>query len=492
MMPTMKDKPLFIQESKRWKGLYVYCYLCKTNMLDICKKTGKSLKQCPNGDRHVFKSYVFVPGSKNQRRTKILNTRDVDEAIKMAIEFEKEVKGKLSNNKIKDEEKLNINKETSIEVQKEKNEEAKENSNSTKPILLIHCLARYYSFLRNEGVPKFRQRIRTESHLNDIERAFKHLVICLKKNGYDVNKFTIEQINDNVIGKIFEYLEELGFAGRTHNKYINFYSSLINWYNEEFELNIKNRFANIPREIVNHNPESISQSEFIALLEHIKPENGVKNYDKGVKTHRNIYRSWLKNGIKLGLLTGRRREELISMKWSNIKEKDGIKYIQLEDLKVNRIQYRIKEENKKMIFVPITNELKELLNELGYENYKNTDKYILEPELLNKRNRVMCDVLSRGFSHFYNQLNTGRNLTFKCLRKTYITNLQIFMGNGNVKVITGHSDNQVIEEHYIDKKEIAKASKNFSVFSKGNNRENELNEIRIESKNNEPQKSLEV
>ncbi len=490
MMPTMKEKPLYIPKTKHWKGLYVYCYLCKTNMLEVCNKTGKTLKQCPNGNRHVFKSYVFIPGTKNQRRTKILNTREVDEAIKLAIEFEKEVKGKLSNNKEKDEEKLKN--ENISEVQKIKKEEEKINPESNIPKLLIHCLARYYSYQRNEGVPRYKQRIRTESHLKDIERAFKLLVTCLKKNEYDMNEFTIEQINDKVIGKIFEYMEEQGFAGRTHNKYINFYSSMLNWYNEEFETKIKNRFTKIPREIVNHNPESIPYNEFIALLEQIKPENGTRNYNKGIKTHRNIYRPWLKNGIKLGLLTGRRREEIISMKWSDIKEKDRTEYIQTEDLKVNRIQYRINEKAKKLIFVPLTTELKELLNELGYEKYKNTDKYILEPELVNKRNKVMSDALSRGFSHFYNQLNTGKNLTFKCLRKTYITNLQLFMGNGNVKAITGHSENQVIEEHYIDKKEIAKASRNFSVFSKDNNRTNELNEIRTESKNNEQNKNPEV
>jgi hypothetical protein len=99
----------------------------------------------------------------------------------------------------------------------------------------------------------------------------------------------------------------------------------------------------------------------------------------------------------------------------------------------------------------------------------------------------MSDTLTRGFSHYYDQLNTGRNLTFKCLRKTYITNLQIFFsGNGDTKAVTGHSDNQVIEENYIDKKEIAKASKNFSVFSKENERNNELKNIRNESKVKSP------
>jgi hypothetical protein len=105
----------------------------------------------------------------------------------------------------------------------------------------------------------------------------------------------------------------------------------------------------------------------------------------------------------------------------------------------------------------------------------------------------MSDVLTRGFSHYYEQLNTGRELTFKCLRKTYITNLQIFFsGNGDTKAVTGHSANQVIEENYIDKKEIAKASRNFNVFSKEHERAEELNEIRTAVKNKQQEIEMEI
>ena len=104
----------------------------------------------------------------------------------------------------------------------------------------------------------------------------------------------------------------------------------------------------------------------------------------------------------------------------------------------------------------------------------------------------MSDILSRGFSHYYNQLKTGRKLTFKCLRKTYITNLEIYMGNGNTKSITGHSDNQVIERNYIDKKEIAKSAMNFEVFSKKVDRSNTLKEIRNKPKINGKEMEIDV
>lgn len=85
--------------------------------------------------------------------------------------------------------------------------------------------------------------------------------------------------------------------------------------------------------------------------------------------------------------------------------------------------------------------------------------------------------LSRGFSHYYRQLETGRSLKFGCLRKTYISNLKLLLGD-NTKIITQHSDNAVIEKHYTDKKVIAFAARNFEVFPEKEERINELDQIR--------------
>jgi len=66
------------------------------------------------------------------------------------------------------------------------------------------------------------------------------------------------------------------------------------------------------------------------------------------------------------------------------------------------------------------------------------------------------------------------------------------LGRGNTKVITGHSNDQVIQRNYIDKTEIAKAARNFNVFSTEAERAIDLQEIRTATKNKTPQKSLEV
>ena len=270
-------------------------------------------------------------------------------------------------------------------------------------------------------------------------------------------------------------------ANRTFNKKIGYYTSFIEWYKEQYNYPVKNYFETVSRKIVNQNPEAISQKEYEALLLQISTDNGINTNKKVAR--KNLFHPWLKDGIRLALETGRRREEIINLKWNNINENDGIKYIKVEDYKVNHIQKRVTEQEKKYIYIPVTETLNELLNELEYEKFKGIDQYILAPEINIQRYRIMSDALSRGFTHFYDQLNTGRKLTFKSLRKAYITKLEIFMGSGNIKAITGHSDDQVIERNYIDQKEMAKAAQNFTVFPRKNEKKPTLNEIREMAKN---------
>jgi integrase len=476
MAPTMNIKPLLIPESKKWKGLTVYCYKCKTNVSDICKSSGKPLSQCKHGDKHVFKVYVHVPGTENQRKTKKLETRDLNEAIKQAIEFEKEVKSG-SFQILKSERKEII--------------ERQESQNQVRPYLLVQALARYIGWLHNEGVPPHMRRERSEEHIKDVERALKYLVSCLKENGYNPTSLKVDDIDNEMVGKVFSGLENKKVANRTFNKYFGFYTSFLKWYAEEYDHPMRNHFEKVERRNLNPKPEAITQKEYEALLPIVTLENGIKEYENGVKPTRNLFRPWLTDGIRLGLETGRRREEIINLKWKDIEESEGFQFIKVEDYKVNRIQHRTRDEEKKFIYIPVTDSLRNLLDELGYNKYINMDCFILAPEIKISRGRVMSDTLSRGFTHYYDQLNTGRKLTFKCLRKTYITNLQIFMNGGNTKAITGHSDEQVIERNYLDKKEMAKAAQGFNVYSK-EERGQELKQTRATTKAKTEQKELEV
>jgi integrase len=291
-------------------------------------------------------------------------------------------------------------------------------------------------------------------------------------------------INDRMVGELFRYLEERKFANRTFNKHLTYYTSFLKWYSEEFDIPLKNWFdgKRINRKPVHHNPQSISREEFEALMNKVTLETKRMELGNSLKHKLDIY---LPDGFLLALETGRRREEVVMLKHNEIAtEKDGTPlYIKIEDYKVNRIQKHSNEESKSYIYIPVTDSLHKLLLKLGYEENKGTDKYILAPEIIENREKRLANALSEGFTRYYKQLNTGRELTFKCLRKNYLTSLSIYMRQGiDIKEISGHSTNAVLDEHYFVKKEIAKSLRKFKVFSNELERGEELEEIRNESK----------
>ena len=465
----MENTPLIIPPNKRVKGLVVYCYKCKTNITSgICKTTGKPIKQCPHGDKHVFKVYVSVPGTSNERRTKKLETRDVNEAIKQALDFEKEIKENKNQNNIEKEVRI-INRERTI----------KQTTKQEMPNNLLNAMARYVGFLYNdkEIVPEFRKEIRSKKHVGDIERNFKYFVICLKQNGYNPDKLSLSEVNDQVIGKFHDYiLKELNLSNSSYNRAMKELTSFYNFFiNEGYQ--IRNPFKSIPRKQENANVETITEEEYSRLLEIIqKPELGKSTLSNGVV--KNMYKPWMKEAVELGLFTGRRTEEIVQMKWNNVfdDEKGNLLFIKVIDYKVSR-QKGQEFDNPKYIYIPITEELSNLLFRIGYEKYKGNDKYILAPEETVTRDTVN-HFITHSFPHYYKQLETGRNLSYKCLRKTYISKLSAYMGIDNARLITKHSGTQVMENNYIDKKIIAETAHNFKMFKQENNRQNEIEKIR--------------
>ncbi len=181
-------------------------------------------------------------------------------------------------------------------------------------------------------------------------------------------------------------------------------------------------------------------------------------------TKRNMYRPYLKDGIRLGLHTGGRGEEVVQLKWNMIYEKEGVpSYIMIANYKVERQKGEGFNDNVKPKFFPITVSLKKTLYDMGYEIKKGKDEYLLHPDRDDISYKTIIDNISKGFTHFYKLLNTGRNIQFKHLRKTYLTHLRIALGD-DTKELSSHASDEVLEKHYIDKRIVDKAVKELNIF----------------------------
>lgn len=453
------NSPLFIPKTKKVKGLKIYCNECGTTVDKTCKKTGKDIKRCRFGADHVFKAVAHVPGTDNERRTKVLTgIRDLNEARRLALEFQQEVKDGANS--------VHVAPRLPQKIQISKPQVADGN--------LPELMARYIGYLSGdpEIVPAHKRKERSVETIKEMERTFFRFATAMRENDCDLRDVSIHSITEEMIGDFHEYLEdelELGKAG--YNRAITNMTSFYNYLVDE-GFTQRNPFASISRKSIKVNPVGIKQEQFNALIEIIqKPELGMHTFSTGER--KDYYRPWMRDAVELGLYTGRRREEILRMKWKDV----SFDSIRVPDYKVNR-QKGLKEEDWIYRHIPLTAELKNTLIRISPKD-RDPESYILAPEETMNR-ESMRSFMSKSFAHYYALLGYERRLRFGCLRKTYISGLSAAVGMENAQVISGHSKTQVIKKHYADKEVLAVAAKDFSVYQNeaGSEPENEVKKVR--------------
>jgi integrase len=485
MRPMTKKSQIQPVKGIRGVRIVVFCNKCKREITaNICPPSNIDVKKCPFSKTHqVLKGYVHVPGSKNARKTFYVKSGNIDDAIRIGLNLKEELK---------------TSQDMPVPVVKKSVVVNHVNKKVEQTKLLKYAMAEFMGWLNNENVPSHLQRPRSQQHLNDISRGLKFLMGSLKENGYNPDSFRVDELNDNIVGLVNDYLlNQKKFGNRSFNKHMGYYTSFMSWLDEHGHEGIKNYFKKVQHKRTIYNPETITKEEFEQLFQKITKENETYKNSEQTKTKRSFYRSWLADGFRLAIETGRRRPELVSMKWADVHVSDSVPiYIKVEDSKVNNI-LNLKDSEKKYVYVPVSKGLHELLIKMGFENYmkgENKDAYILAPEITdNKRKERMSNTLSYGFAQYYAQLNNEKPLHFGCFRKTYLTGISIHT-SGNAQLVSGHSsDGAVLNKHYIDPKAVASvmAAKGFEVFPKEKeiSRKEELKDLR--KKKVAPEKSIE-
>lgn len=486
----MSKKIQKINSSKKIRGVrvVVFCGKCKRDLTNgICHKT-KEDRCLFSETHHDLKYYLNIPKGKGKRIAKVLKgIKNIDEAQRIAMNHKQE----LRNDR--------VIQQTPLPVPEIDNAQKRE-----EQPLLENLLALHLDTLSNFQIAPHLQRPRSKDYLADISRGYKYLRDGLKKQGRKMDSYFVTDINDEEVGAVHNFLlskEGLNFSNRSYSKYMQYYSTFLDWCITEQGIGKINYFKKVPKRTTRYTPEVITNEAFDKLITKITYENGIMVTPDKKQKKRNVYKKWLVFALKISLETGRRRPEISGMRWSDIYSEDSIPiYIKVADSKVNNIN-NFQDSEKRYAYVPVTTGLHELIKD-GYEKYLETKKdgYIVAPEITEKREEKICDPLSRGFAHFYKQLNikdgegNPHELQFGCLRKTYLTSMEIH-SKGQTSIVSGHGSGGkiILNRHYIDPKALASVniSKGFSVFPEENNtRKEELSKIR-EGKN-KVEKGIEI
>ena len=166
-----------------------------------------------------------------------------------------------------------------------------------------------------------------------------------------------------------------------------------------------------------------------------------------------MHRDWLETAFKIGLYTGLRNAELISLTWKNVhyNEKTKTYMIISDNFKVEKMTG----QKYKPKYVPCGPDLIKVLKEIGMDNLIDTDYHLIAPRR-EHANKSMITFMSKAWTHYFKQaLPEVEPLPFKTLRKTYLSALNKAMGKDMIE-FSSHSGMEVLEKHYLDPKKVAK------------------------------------
>jgi len=265
------------------------------------------------------------------------------------------------------------------------------------------------------------------------------------KNNHNLRKMKPGDVRNNDVSIFYR---ELGIKypnPKTFNKVLTSITSFYKFLIEIEELYIKNPFKNcVRKQVLKGDNLILTKDEFEKIITAVESKssfqqtrtNGRRNY---------MYETWMGNAFKLFLFIGGRREEVLSLKWSDIIQgNNGVKFFQFRNLKVERLGNK----NTPKKFSPINEDLLKILKEMGYDKIKGKNVKLIDPENTYIINTIM-EKVSRSFSHFRQAAGIETPFTLKHLRKTYLTWVFHNMGS-DTRLLSSYTSMKVLENHYIN------------------------------------------
>lgn len=412
-------KRLYLPVKYRGMSLHIWCFKCKKPV---------TAKPCKHIEQQRFQSRVYNPLTQTVNCIKSHETRDVEEALTQHRAYHSELK--VNNYYV------------SIRPTKVVEEHS-------QLIFIKEAAKKYLDYLQDINVPEYEKKNLTKQYITDQKRYLWRFLETVQKLEKKISNFPAASISNQHVAAFDTYVRSLKLSQTSYNIHIKAAMYFIDYLIDELNVDIKNPFHRVKLRAIHHDPEILPVEEFEKLLSVITPENGIGTKGKKKKENVNYYRDWLRKVFIFSLLTGERLDGIVLLQWKHVEGN----FLRIPNFKVNRIQ----KADDYYSYTPITVDLAELLLE-----FKLTDQeaYIVIPELKNRKTLKLF--ISKAFTHFWKVTGLKRKVTFKNLRKTYVTRLTSIIGEKALFV--KHNEDKTAIKHYLDKKELLEQTKNVRLY----------------------------
>jgi len=411
-----------ILKYKKFTGLHIVCKKCN-KLIEVSQYTYKGCKHPI--DRQKYKAILRQDGV---RKTRDLKSLEYDDAIKELLDFKHELSNPIRF----------ISRAPKVEV---------------KIDLLKDCIMMFADWLENVDVPNHQKRPRTKGYITTTVQYLVKFSKFLEDNKFDLNKFKIYDLNDVIVGKYYDYLDETCKMATTYNHNTKALKNFNNFLINHKGFNVPNLFAKVKLRYEGMNPKSIKDDDFKKLLEAISSEDSILVHPNGRK--KNMYRPYTKDAIELVAYTGMRIEETMILKFSDIAVDSlgNVQYLVGTDLKFERAHNWNNTKAPKKVLIPTSIELENLLNKLEYKKYLDTDKYLIADDFDISR-KTLATQLSHSFTFFRKKAKLSDDFSIRHLRKTFLTKLHT--QTGFIESLGYQRSAKVMMDNYFDKVEIVK------------------------------------
>jgi integrase len=393
------------------KGLKIFCRTCRVDN-----------SKCRHYDRQVYRVRIHVPGSKNASKSFYLEAKKYNDAIIECALIEKEL------------------------IQNGFEKVKQIDSVSLTDYSIGDAVVKYREYLQGESKYAHLKKNLTQEHVDECIRFCWKFIenVALTKN---IKRTRPTDIKIEDVSNFYKWTED-NYGDRSFNKCFAAVRTFFEFLIEIENIEMKNPFRKFVPKVVNpSNIDIITEEEFNQILAAVGIYNPIVKLNGKGKIE-NRYKPFLKDGFKLFLLTGGRREEVVDLKWKDIySTSQGVKLFIIDNLKVNRIKKDAKERKK---YIGINVDLEDFLIELGMNEKIGKDEYILFPNR-DITTKTIMDDLSKGFSHYKKGAGIGKNISLSNLRKTYLTWHHQVLGD-DTGLVSSHSTTQVLEKYYLDPK----------------------------------------